>query len=267
MSCPQIAYILPSYRCFEYARACLESLLATTPRCDVIVVDDASPDWRTDWYIKPMAKAQKGQQHVVHRFDKNGGLNRSWNQGLRMAQDLGAEYAVVGNNDVLLSPNWWRPLVNACNKGFAPAGPISNAAGVTAKGKQDVRRYIPNYKLSDDLKQIAGTAKFLQQRYGDRAIEVPAVNGFFMMARTDTWFEHAFDKKTRTVFRPLNKRDSKGRPNPTPTMTLNEDELQARWTRAGLKPVICMGSFIFHYRSVARGVRYAKGKGQWMRRK
>jgi hypothetical protein len=46
-------------------------------------------------------------------------------------------------------------------------------------------------------------------------------------------------------------------------MTGNEDELQSRWRAKGMKFAAALGSFIFHYRSVSRGKKFAKGK--WLR--
>ena len=43
-----------------------------------------------------------------------------------------------------------------------------------------------------------------------------------------------------------------------------EDELQDRWKAKGWKFGVACGSFIFHYRSVTRGIKYAKGK--WSRK-
>jgi GT2 family glycosyltransferase len=46
-------------------------------------------------------------------------------------------------------------------------------------------------------------------------------------------------------------------------MTGNEDELQARWAKKGMKSGVVLSTFIFHYRSVSRGDKYKWGR--WYR--
>jgi hypothetical protein len=87
------------------------------------------------------------------------------------------------------------------------------------------------------------------------------LNGFCMMAKTSTWANNMYT--TDQPFRDSNPFNSKGQPNPTPAMTLQEYELQARWHKLGLKSGVALSSYVFHYRSVTRGPRY--NKGDWTR--
>jgi hypothetical protein len=174
-----------------------------------------------------------------------------------VAQEFKPDYIVCGNNDVLFSPGWWQGLCRALAAGYAMAGPVSNAPGVTApNGLQHVRRYFPDYPLSDDPVSIGDTAQRLRASYMGKVVPSP-VNGFFMMAESRTWLEHGYSRGM--PFPPTIEELPSGKPNPTPTMTGQEEWIQNRWGKKGLKSCVVPASFIFHYRSVARGAEYAVG--------
>jgi GT2 family glycosyltransferase len=250
---PRIAYILPSYRNFDYARACLLSLHVHSPFVLAVVIDDASPDWKANagWW------QCTGGPVSTYRYTTRGGLTRSWNTGVLIAQEFSPDYIVCGNNDVLFSPAWWHGLCHALAGGFAMVGPVSNAPGVTApNGLQHVRKYLPDYALSDDPASIRNTAERLRASYMGRVVK-SAVNGFFMMAESKTWQEHGYSRGM--PFPSAIMELPSGKPNPTPTMTGQEEWIQSRWQKQGLKSCIVPSSFIFHYRSVARGPAHAIG--------
>jgi glycosyltransferase involved in cell wall biosynthesis len=251
---PSVVYILPSFRNFEYARQCLLSLHRFSPFAQAVVVDDASPDWSSNygWW-----QSTGGRSHA-YRFTSQGGLTRSWNIGLEIARRLRPEYIVCGNNDVLFSPDWWQPMCAALASGYALTGPVSNAPGATAPGGlQNIRNYIPDYRLTDNPLAIAEVSKRLRRQYSGVCIPSP-VNGFFMMAKCDTW--HRYRYCGDSVFPPLIHALPSGKANRTPTMTGQEDWLQYVWQKKGLQSCIVPSSFIFHYRSVARGRAYARGE-------
>lgn len=254
MAEPKIAVIVPSYSVFDYARRTLLSLAKYTPNVVAIVVDDASPDWDGRWYRDVNVEVD------VHRFEHNGGLTRSWNRGFQMARKHDPDFIVAGNNDVLFTMGWYQALIGAINSGLALVGPLSNAPGETAANRQNIKTYVLNYNLTDVAKYNNQLAAMLWKEYRSKVISTK-INGFFMMARADTWFDHAYD--ARNVFCPVNTHMPSGRQNTTPLMTGNEDELQARWGKRGLRFGAAPGSFIFHYRSVSRGSKYVKGA--WMR--
>jgi hypothetical protein len=121
---------------------------------------------------------------------------------------------------------------------------------------QRVDRFYPNYQTSDDPAELTKVADYLSLAHSVGpcpAIEAP-INGFFMFAKTAKWWEGRYDDQH--VFCPVNEVDSRGRRNRTPLMTLNEEELQARWRTKGLRVGFTPASFIFHYRAVSRGNRY-----------
>lgn len=258
MQKPSFGIIVPSYKALDYLQLTLHSFYRYTPDVRFVVVDDATPNWHTRW-----SQGLPSEVFKCHRFDTNGGLTRSWNFGFRLIKKMSNRptYAVFANNDILATPGWWRAMVNTVEHGYALAGPLSNAPGVTAQGKQEVGRYVSDYRLTDDPVYNAKVAEALWESHGNKVIE-GEVNGFFMFGRTDTFAKHMYDRDN--IFSAKIPVMPSGRVNRTPLMTGQEDELQARWRKKGLKSAISLGSFIFHYRSVSRGM--ALAKPGWYRR-
>lgn len=226
--------IVPTRGHFPYARRAVETLLAGTPEADALVVDDASPDWReSEW----AALAQTWPNRLGwFRFEKQGGLTRSWNYGLESAQRFAHEWAVCGNSDLVFPRGWWLPLQRALGEKWDLVGPVSNAPGRTSRGEQSVWKWLPSYVPSDDVRQVQMTADRLAVAHPGKVIPCN-VNGFCFAASTSSWWSGAFD--TKHVF------------DPRHALTGNEDELQRRWSHR--RRGVVLASFVFHYRSVTRG--------------
>lgn len=263
----RIGFICPVYdavRLHAYTVTSILSFLATTPGGVVIVIDDGSPKWTTAYEQKLrtlLTGYPHAEMHISH-YSKQGGLTRSWNTGLKFADGLNLDYAIAGNNDIVFSPRWYAGLIHATQNGYALVGPLSNAPGITAKGLQEVWRYVADYQLTDAEDKIKATADSLYEANMGKIIE-SRINGFFQFASLPSWRAGKYD--ANHYYRPLNTHTAGGQKNPTPTMTLNEDELQTRWAAKGMRSAIVLSSFIFHYRAVSRGDRYKRGK--WYRKK
>lgn len=257
--------IIPTYGQWPYVDRTVRSLFAHSPSDTYAAIyDDASPEWLTangarltGGRLPPLLQKLHDDfpnKVYVFRYRQNGGLIRSLNQG--MLDGRKDKYILAGNSDLVFTPGWFEELRRPLDDGRADlVGPVSNAAGITCDGRQDVRLYLPDYRLTDDDIYLAEVAARLRQSYDLKLADGP-VNGFCMLAQSQTWWSGAFDAVN--VFRPRNPRNSKGQLNPTPTMTLNEDELQGRWRKHGRRCMVAVSSFVFHYRSVSRGDRYKK---------
>lgn len=249
--------IIPSFGHFEYVEQAIRSAYESTREVSPIValIDDASPDWdqaRIDRLVKEFPSL------LVGRFETNGGLTRSWNLGLQIAKELKTTYAVTTNSDVLFAKNWDAEIINALNTGADLTGPTTNAPGTC-----DLQ-YVGHYSKSYSRDTAEATVDEVQAELTKTqagATKLTTLNGFCLVAKTATWHANAFD--TENVFRPTNPRTAKGQYNPTPLMTLNEDELQGRWHAAGLHTAVALGSYVFHYRAVSRGDKYKRG--DWAR--
>ena len=247
----QTLVVVPVYSHWDYALKTVESLYRATRSTffdhqnsvDCVVYDDGSPDYTAERERELLAVDPRVS---FYRYANNAGMTRSWNAGLALARYLGREFCCLANSDLLFTPGWDTWLRDAC-KDHALTGPVSNAAGHTSRF-QDVALYAKDYKLSDDWADLCRTADEL--RVTQLGKVVPArVNGFCMMTRTEVAWRHAFDADN--VF------------DPSCPMAGNEDRLQDRWKKAGLRFAVVPSSYVFHYRSVTRGDRYKKGR--WMR--
>lgn len=262
MSTFDLGVIIPTYGAFDYAEAAIRSLFANSvSKVCALLVDDASPDWKSvgdSVYVR--LREEFPDRFYAVQFTENGGLTRSWNHGIEyfLSPSCHADFICCANSDLLFAPEWDKPLLAAAEK-YALVGPLTNTPGPAVH--QLVQSRLLGYEVSDKPVDIAETARSLRQTFAGR-VSVGAVNGFCMLAHCMTWNSGRYD--VEHVFRPRNDHNSKGQRNPTPLMTLNEDELQQRWSKLGKVSVACLDSFVFHYRSVSRGQKYAKGA--WLRR-
>lgn len=256
----RVGIVIPTFNQFDYALRAIESALVKTTSVEplVIVVDDASPEWNSVYcesvYLPTVENFSKATNAIhMFRFDRNGGLTRSWNYGLEFARAAECDYCCVTNSDVVFSKGWLEPLLESLES-FDLVGPLTNAPG--SEVKQQVTNYIPDYSASDNQDSIDETARSCRLN-AQQAIKT-TLNGFCLLAKMPTWTANAYAE--HQYFRPINNFNSRGQRNPTPLMTLNEYELQSRWHKAGLRSGCCLRSFVFHYRSVSRGDRHGKGQ-------
>lgn len=243
-----IGFVLPTYNKFTYARLAADSFFRHTPNGTVILVDDASPLYHNqDWDL--WSQGMPSDRLLKIRFEENAGLTRGWNVGLETGRQLGLEYLIAGNSDVVFTPGWSDGLVGCLNAGWDLVGPVTNTPGWTNRQRQHVKHFYPDYRVSYDPSDLAEVAAHLASTQPvDHAIS-SLINGFFQMARTSTWVDGKFD--ARHYYDPKNR------------MTKNEDELQERWLAAGRRIGFVPRSYIFHFRAVTRGD--AHKHGDWMR--
>lgn len=242
-----LAFILPIYNGFVYARRAAESFFKYTPtelNPVLMTYDDASPksfeqDWDAFYSGLPLDRIS----HL--RYPANGGLTRSWNAGLVEARQLGCRYAIAGNSDVLFTRGWSRGLLNCLANGAHLVGPTTNAPGYSHGNsqKQGTARWVKPYQSqNDDADYLNDVADRLWQEHGpDRFVEID-INGFFMLSSVALWWSGAVSNEH--VFAPENK------------MTGNEDELQHRWRKLKRKIGFSPASFVYHYRAVSRGKKF-----------
>lgn len=90
------------YNSVEYTKLCIQSLIkAGTPLNRLIVVDNGSTD-DTREYLSTLPLGGRIYNHA------NLGCGVAWNQGALVQQ---AEWTIVMNNDVIVSPRWIENLI------------------------------------------------------------------------------------------------------------------------------------------------------------
>jgi len=263
---PKILIVVPVYGAYDYAAIALRTALEHTRvlRPTVCILDDYSPDspergnLEASAVLKQEMVSRENRQCWRAYFSENHGLTAMWNYGLQQAKAEKHDYCCVTNSDVLFAPGWDVEIVAALEK-YALVGPVTNAPGT--EKEQFVGKYSVTYTRTDTPDAVAAVQSELHSVQKGRFKE-HTLNGFCMVAKTETWWKHAFDAER--VFCPHNRFNSKHELNPTPLMTLQEYELQRRWHAAGLKSAIALGSYVLHYRSVSRGDAF--NKGDWLRK-
>jgi hypothetical protein len=245
---------------FEYTARAVRTALDYTPDSRVLIVDDASDGWKGDRppeALRPLFEGPDKGRVMAHQYRERFGLTRSWNKIVQAGKDAGCEFTVVSNNDVVFTRRWFDAIRVALDSPYCYdlAGPVTNAPGPTAHGRQQVAEYYHGFVADDSQEYLHRVADYLHDRF--LAQPMPAkVNGFCFVARTDKWLQYAHS--AGRAFNLFNTHNSKGEANPTPTMTLMEDEFQHRLYRMGGRAAVCPGSFVLHYRSVWRGPRYER---------
>jgi GT2 family glycosyltransferase len=240
-------FICPTYGCYDYARAAVKSFFEHTPSGVVVIVDDAHPGFHKFWDDK--------WNVIAHQFKQRRGLTRSWNYGLIQARNIGAKYAICGNSDILFTPGWdLGPTALLEDDTVGLVGPLSNAPGLISPKrnvwdqKQNIWDHVTGYEPSSTPERLAGVSAHLARLYkATDHLPVRAVNGFFMIGRTASWWEGKYDK--RHVFNPA----------PRYAMIGNEMELQRRHLARGWRSLVSLRTYIFHYRSVTRGEKFKVG--------
>lgn len=100
-----IAITIPLYNQLHYTKICIESIEKFTPGdVRLIIVDNASSDGTGD-FLTGLNDA------TVISNGENLGCSGAWNQGIAAAS--GADWLIILNNDVIVSPGWIEGLQKA----------------------------------------------------------------------------------------------------------------------------------------------------------
>src|SRR5579883_3442320 len=105
----QVDVVIPVFNQLAFTRQCLESLQRhTVLAVRVIVVDNGSTDGTAEYL--------RGCSHIkLIRNSENLGCAAAWNQGVKAAV---AQWVVILNNDVVLTPGWLEGLLGAAETGL-----------------------------------------------------------------------------------------------------------------------------------------------------
>lgn len=116
---PELSIIIGLYNCLSLTRECLRSLEKTLGNTsyEVILVDDCSTDQTRSW-LKTLREPYR-----VILNSKNMGFAKNNNLGARQAR---APLLLLLNNDVVLTPNWFQPMLKLLesNPGIGVVGNV-----------------------------------------------------------------------------------------------------------------------------------------------
>lgn len=127
----QVSFIIPLFNCLALTRACVESLQATLPAGlahEIILVDDGSTDGTREWL------ASLATPFRVLLNERNLGYAVANNRAAAVAR---GELLALLNNDLILLPRWFQPMVQAHRRLGDRAGLVGNVQLDAASGTVD----------------------------------------------------------------------------------------------------------------------------------
>jgi len=116
-----VSFVIPLFNCLPLTQAMLASLQSSLPpglAHEIILVDDGSTDGTRDW----LATLPEPRFRVLLN-PRNAGYAAANNRGVALAQ---GEFLALLNNDLILQPGWFEPLLAAARKLGDHAGLIGN---------------------------------------------------------------------------------------------------------------------------------------------
>jgi O-antigen biosynthesis protein len=175
----ELSVVTPLFNCLDHTRAMLGSLLESLPASlpfEVILVDDGSTDGTRPW----LATLSDARVRVFLN-EKNIGFAGACNRGA--AQARGRVLAFL-NNDLVLSPGWFRPMLRCLNALGTRAGIVGNVQHSARTGEVD------HAGIRFDLKGKPEHIRRAPSPLGALLFplrEVPAVTGACFIVHADTW--------------------------------------------------------------------------------
>lgn len=154
-----ISFIIPLHNHLAQTQAMLASLYSSIPSTvayEIIFVDDASTDGTANWLRSLTDPRLKFSLHALNR-----GYAATNNAGVFMAK---GDVLALLNNDLVLSPGWLEPMLNALNLPLFNIGLVGNV----------------QYRLADSAIDHAGIAVSPrgQMQHAQRVDKAPLLNVF-----------------------------------------------------------------------------------------
>lgn len=224
---PRISIAVVTFNNLTISRLCLESLLAHTGDCEIIVVDNASTD-RTPAYLHALAAQNPRVRTILNA--NNTGFAHANNQALAAAR---GEIFVLLNNDTIVAPGWLPRLLAHLEKdGVGAVGPVTNRIGNEAELDLAIETY------GDFLR----TAADLAERRAGESFEIRTLTMFCLALR-------------RAVFErvgPLDEGFGIG--------MLEDDDYSMRLHHAGLRLLCTEDVLVYHHSQAAFGELVTNGR-------
>jgi len=99
----------------EYTEACISSIRSKKNSLALLIIDNGSADVTKE---EAERLAEERSWIIYHRNEENWGCSKSWNFGIRKGfEEMGADYVMIINNDILLHENTIDRLVERFQKG------------------------------------------------------------------------------------------------------------------------------------------------------
>ena len=102
----KVSVVVPNWNGMDSLPACLDSLLAQTQPCRIIVVENGSKDGSLEFLQTHYPQAEL----IIHK--KNKGFAGGVNGGIQKSIEDGDDYVALFNNDAVADEDWLKNLVN-----------------------------------------------------------------------------------------------------------------------------------------------------------
>lgn len=175
----KLAIVILNYNTYKMTLDMINSLSSVIPNETVIIVVDNNSTNESDEILK---KNSQTHNYVYIHSDNNGGYAKGNNIGIKYAQEIGAEYVLIANNDI---------LINSANVLVSLISFMDNNSSVGAVSprllERDGRKSPPIYFKKPDFWDLSfGMVAYRKERYkrDDLGIyKVYAPRGSFMLLR------------------------------------------------------------------------------------
>jgi len=105
---PRYSFVILVHNRLDMTKECIESIIETSQRFELVVVDNGSTDGSLDWIKARCPRA------ICIKNDKNLGVPIARNQGIKATT---TEFAVIMDNDVILKQGWEDEMFSPFNNG------------------------------------------------------------------------------------------------------------------------------------------------------
>lgn len=135
--------MMVTFNRLDLTKLTVENIYSVTNDFNFVIVDNGSSDGTVE-YLRELSS--KHDNIIVHYYSENKGIAIGRNKALKMAVDLGTEYFVTIDNDVLLPENWLNDCIDVLDKAnYGVTGvnfeaqdfPIIEVNGVQVQHKKD----------------------------------------------------------------------------------------------------------------------------------
>lgn len=121
---PKISIVIIHYNTPHYLKTCLDSIFNQSYKnIEVYLIDNNSPDKSGITFAEKHYRYQLQDKclHIIKNAD-NLGYAKAANQGIRLAKEANADYAVITNPDIIYSPTYFEKTVHRAEKDKQIAG-------------------------------------------------------------------------------------------------------------------------------------------------
>jgi len=173
-----VSFVIPLFNNLALTRACVESLQATLPAGlahEIILIDDGSTDGTREWLatLAPPFRVVLNERNLGYAVANN-----------RAAALAHGKLLALLNNDLVLLPHWFEPMLGAHRSLAEHAGLVGNIQLDARTGDIDHTGIVINHQVKPVHDR---TLPSRRSRLFTSVRRVPAVTGACVMLRRDLW--------------------------------------------------------------------------------